>query len=315
MSIKSRLLIKQNEAYWKKREKAEKEWQIKNIKNMNAFNRHLISLYNDALESINNEILSYLHTDKSDYEAIKSAEYERLARQLGEKYNGNQDLTDKAKKALNHRLKLYRVSLPLGRDEALKSMIGLHLADLGAKQDAKINQRLLSAFYAEKKRQAGILGVTVKDDYFRSPAVIGTIYKQTAGADFSDRIWANVDVLKGELDGELATEIIKGENPRTMAKRLRGLVNDSIDNDRYATERIARTETARVQTRAALNLYEQYDIKYVKWWAEAGACRTCLDIYYKDDGYGVGVYKRSDVPTIPVHPNCCCSLSPYIRDE
>ena len=57
--------------------------------------------------------------------------------------------------------------------------------------------------------------------------------------------------------------------------------------------------------------------KYVKWMAEGSACKFCREIAYKDNGYDEdGVYKVKNVPDIPVHPNCMCSISAYwVEDD
>src|SRR5699024_10609321 len=84
----------------------------------------------------------------------------------------------------------------------------------------------------------------------------------------------------------------------------------------YAAERLARTEMARVQFEAQKKSIIDTGYKYVKWIAEADACRTCREIAYKDNGYDEdGIYKAKDVPDIPVHPNCMCSISAYWVDN
>ena len=56
--------------------------------------------------------------------------------------------------------------------------------------------------------------------------------------------------------------------------------------------------------------------KYVKWIAEGSACKVCREIAYKDNGYDEdGVYKAKEVPDIPVHPNCMCSISAHWVDN
>lgn len=122
--------------------------------------------------------------------------------------------------------------------------------------------------------------------------------------NFSKRIWANQDALKARLDASLSAALIQGQNPRKMAQQLRDLVSKEVTNARYATERIARTESARVQTQVQLKSFRDYGYKFCKWHAEPSACRICKEIAENDSGYGVGVYRADEVPRLPAHPNC-----------
>lgn len=133
--------------------------------------------------------------------------------------------------------------------------------------------------------------------------------------NFSKRIWANQDALKARLDASLSAVLIQGQNPRKMAQQLRDLVSKEVTNDRYATERIARTESARVQTQAQLKSFRDYGYKFCKWHAEPSACKICREIAENDSGYGVGVYRVDEVPSLPAHPNCRCGLGAYWVDE
>lgn len=88
--------------------------------------------------------------------------------------------------------------------------------------------------------------------------------------DFSKNVWANVDTLKANLDGLLSTAIIRGDNPSELIKYLKPLVKETVLNKRYAAERIARTESARVQYKAQLDSLKNNDYKYCKWYIEPG---------------------------------------------
>lgn len=41
----------------------------------------------------------------------------------------------------------------------------------------------------------------------------------------------------------------------------------------------------------------------------------CKEIAENDSGYGVGVYRADEVPSLPAHPNCRCGLGAYWVDE
>ena len=314
-------MIKSND-YWKKREAAEKEWQKQAEKNMQAYNQHIAQMYQNTIDEINRQIKSDLgFADNKLITAKDMQEYETLAKEAVKKANalrakGHYVTRKDFSKDVNDRLKVYNATMRINRNEILKSKIGARLVELGVEQETDLTKKLWNDYIKEKERQAGILGITTKSDLWTSKEVQGQIYKQIANANFSKRIWADIDGLKGTLDGLVSTAIIRGDNPKSMAKWLTGMVSAAVGNQRYVAERLARTETARVQFEAQQKSIIDAGYKYVKWMAEGSACKLCREIAYKDNGYDEdGVYKAKDVPDIPVHPNCMCSISAYWVDD
>ena len=314
-------MIKSND-YWKKREAAEKEWQKQAEKNMQAYNQHIAQMYQNTIDEINRQIKSDLgFADNKLITAKDMQEYETLAKEAVKKANalrakGHYVTRKDFSKDVNDRLKVYNATMRINRNEILKSKIGARLVELGIEQETDLTKKLWNDYTKEKERQAGILGITAKSDLWTSKEVQGQIYKQIANANFSKRIWADIDGLKGTLDGLVSTAIIRGDNPKSMAKWLTGMVSATVGNQRYVAERLARTETARVQFEAQQKSIIDAGYKYVKWMAEGSACKLCREIAYKDNGYDEdGVYKAKDVPDIPVHPNCMCSISAYWVDD
>ena len=308
--------------YWKKREIAEKKWQKQAEKNIQAYNQHIAQMYQNTIDEINRQIKSDLgFADNKLITAKDMQEYETLAKEAVKKANalraeGHYVTRKDFSKDVNYRLKIYNATMRINRNEILKSKIGARLVELGVEQETDLTKKLWNDYTKEKERQAGILGITAKSDLWTSKEVQGQIYKQIANANFSKRIWADIDGLKGTLNGLVSTAIIRGDNPKSMAKWLTGMVSATVGNQRYVAERLARTETARVQFEAQQKSILDAGYKYVKWMAEGNACKLCREIAYKDNGYDEnGVYKAKDVPDIPVHPNCMCSISAHWVDN
>ena len=307
--------------YWINREKAEKAWQIEQEKNLKKYNKKLGDLYQIAIDNINKDIKADIgfadgHLIKAD--AMKG--YESLAKEVVAKAQdmmkaGHHVTRKDFSKDVNDRLKVYNASMRVNRNEILKSKIGAHLVKLGIDEEVSLTNELWDAYTKEKERQAGILRNTTKNNVWTSKEVQQQIAKQTAGANFSKRVWADVDGLKGQIDGLISTAIIRGDNPKEMAKWLTGMVSATIGNQKYVAERLARTETARVQFAAQKMSVIQGGYKYVKWFAEGEACKACKAIAGDDVGYGDGIYPYNEVPDIPVHPNCMCSISAYWVDK
>lgn len=212
-------------------------------------------------------------------------------------------------------MKVYNATMRLNRLEYLKSQIGLTMVDLGMDIDGEMREKVRDDYMDEVKRQSSILGKDLtKTSLWSSLTVATIIMAQTGSANFSQRIWANIDALKAELDAVISTGIIRGDNPREMARLLKKHVRQTVDNHRYVTERIARTESARVQHKAQVSSLIKMDYRFCKWHAEPGACKICSDIVNNDDGFGKGVYEIDDCPIVPAHPNCRCGISAYWVD-
>ena len=315
--------------YWRDREKAERAWQLQQLKQDGQFNKELERYYNQAINSINKEIdaefsrLAYRNktsiaeaksavsqADMQAYadEAAKLVEEARLRRSAGHKVT-YADYSDE----VNERMRIYNATMRINRLELLKSRIGLQMIDAGIKVDESIQDKVAKDYMAEAKRQAGILGVvTESDQFWTSKEIAKQIKAQINGATFSQRIWANQDALKARLDEVISTGIMRGDNPREMARQLKRQVRDTVTNHRYVTERIARTESARAQFNAQKALIKQNGYRYVKWYAEPGACKICREIADSDRyDLGFGVYPVDEVPSIPAHPNCRCSISAH----
>ena len=287
---------------------------------MEKYNQHIASMYNQTISDINQQIKADLALSEGKLvKADAMKEYESLAKRAVDKANalrakGKHVTRKDFSEDVNNRLKVYNATMRINRNEILKSKIGARLVELGVDQEGSLTDKLWNEYTKEKERQA----VTAKSDLWTSKEVQEQIAGQIAGANFSKRIWANMDVLKGQLDGLVSSAIIRGDSPVKMAKQLTGMVSSTVMDQEYAAERLARTEIARVQFAAQKKSIIDTGYKYVKWIAEADACRTCREIAYKDNGYDEdGVYKAKEVPDIPAdtHPNCMCSISAHWVDN
>lgn len=96
------------------------------------------------------------------------------------------------------------------------------------------------------------------------------------------------------LARELATGVAIGESPAAMRQRLTGVLGD-----RKRAELIARTEVARAQTAATLDVYSLNGMGGRKWLAARNAEPHCQAFHGK-----VWTLKDPTAPRLPLHPNC-----------
>lgn len=317
--------MKKRNNYWKLRAINERRWQLKQLQKDSRFNKVLDRSYQIAVDNINKQIeheITRIGGIRNLVTAEQMGEYERLAQQVVNRANIMRGAGKKVKysdfpQEINERLKVYNATMRINQLELLKSEVGTHLLDLGMDVETKITDKVNKDYFAEMKRQAGILKATTSNNIWASPVIIDSATANIAVGAFSKNIWANIDNLKARLDGLLATAMIRGDNPKEMVKYLKPLVKSTVGNSAYAAERIARTESSRVQHEAQVLSLKQNDYKYCKWYIEPGACKYCREIAHSNSGGNLpeGIYEVDDCPDIPVHPNCRCSIGAYWIDE
>ncbi|MDD1389745.1 minor capsid protein [Pediococcus pentosaceus] len=314
-------LNKKNNRYWNKREDEERKWIEANIKNDKDFDRLLQEHYDTLLDSINKDI-SEQYIRYAKREGYTIAEARKKVSQEDIKAFSNQAKKQVAKaraiykkkgKAeyadfsdeVNTRLRLYNATMRINRLEMLKAQIGLEMIDNNMDIYSAMTDRLNNDYVDELKRQAGILSDA--SGSVKAAETSSIVMASTGNANFSERLWANSDVFKARLDQLLTKQMVQGLNPRVIARDLKPYLKAEANNARYVTERLARTESARVQTQAQLGSFKEYNIRTCKWNAEPSACKVCLEIV----SYNEGIYSVDDVPDLPVHPNCRCSISAW----
>lgn len=304
-------------SYWEERAKQEKAWQLKQLENDAEFGKLLETYYNQAIDDISDSIEKELNrVGKDQVTQMDVKTYETKAKSIvaeAEKMRANGQKVTYAdfSNQVNQRLKVYNATMRINRLEHLKSEVGLDMLRAGVKVDSSLRDKLSGDYQKEVIRQAGIMMDSAQRSPWTGKDAAKILMAQTNGATFSQRLWADQDALKAKLDQVLSVGMIQGQNPRKMATRLREQVKTAVGNQRYVTERLARTESARIQTNVQLESIKKHGYNYVQWIAEPKACPACRAIASRDSGFGEGVYKVAKVPKIPddTHPNCRCSIS------
>ena len=289
--------------YWRRREEAQRR---KNIKDQKEYDKQIKSIYQKSMDNIQKEIDSF-YIRYARQEGITMAEAKKRASKLDmEEYSRKAkryvDEKDFSKQA-NEEMRLYNMTMKVNRLELLKAKIGLELVDgfndLQKFFDRKLTDRTLDEF----KRQAGILGDTVTDTEAAKRAKV-LVNASFHNAKWSDRIWMHQDLLKNKLDTLLRTGLIQGRNPRELARELRKAFGASVND----SERLMRTEMARVQTAAQQESFERNGFKEYEYicCGLPDACEICRAL----DGK---IFKVKDMMVgenaPPMHPNCHCSTA------
>ena len=298
-----------NRLYWAEREEAA---LTKYKKSEAEYDKEIKRIYADMLDSVQTQINDFygryaakegitLAEAKKRVKSLDIAKYERKAA----KYVKDKDFSDKA----NEEMRLYNATMKINRLEMLKANIGLETI-AGHNELEKFMSKILRGRTEEElKRQAGILGKTIRNNAQLAHAIPNASFHN---ATFSDRIWQYQDLMRADLSKMLETGLIQGKNPRAIAKDLRkywyGNDPRTGGGATYCMERLMRTELARVQTEAQKQSFEKNGFTEYEFIAN----RDCCDICKEKDGKHFKV--KDMMPgenAAPLHPHCRCSVAAY----
>ena len=231
---------------------------------------------------------------KTDVEAFQST---------AKRYVEDRDFSPTA----NKQLRRYNVTLRTNRLELLQARINLDTVMLAWEEEQLTAKYITEEVIKEHIRQAGILGMTVPSRSQLETLAKAVLLSDVSGATFSDRIWANQNELRNNINQTIERALIRGEHPRKSAANIKRLIRDEYGKKQRAAERILITETARAQTIAGVEAFKKAEVDKMMWIAEPSACPTCSEM----DG------KVFDIDTsgltIPAHPFCRCSYAGYVE--
>lgn len=297
--------------YWREREDENLRHYIKDEK---QYDREIKRIYLNMLDAAQDDIDAF-YASYADKENISIADAKKRVRKLdiakyerkAKKYVRTKNFSAKA----NAEMRLYNATMKINRLEMLKANIGLELISGHDELDRFMESILQGRTMEELQRQAGILGKTVLNNAAKAHAIVNGSFRN---ATFSDRIWQYHDVMKADLAKLLQTGLIQGKNPRELARDLRKyfIGKDGSGGAVYCTERLMRTELARVQTEAQKLSFERNGFGKYEFITNAGCCSICRGL----NGKVFSVEKMMPGENAaPMHPNCRCSVAPWDDGE
>ena len=280
------------------------------IKQEQQYDREIKRIYASQLDSIQKEIDSF-YGKYAKAEGITIAEAKKRVSQhdvkaferKAAKYVKDKDFSKKA----NEELRLYNLTMKVNRLEMLKANIGIELIAGHDELDKFMGKILKGRTEDELKRQAGILGETIRNNAKLAHTIPNASFHH---ATFSDRIWQYQDMMKADISKLLQSALIQGKNPRAVASELRKyLLGDKHGKGaRYNMERLMRTELARVQTEAQKQSFKQSGFGKYMFIANGGCCPACGAI----NGKKFDIAKMMPgLNAPPMHPNCRCGTAAY----
>lgn len=206
-----------------------------------------------------------------------------------------EELTDEAKAEAN--------KVSVNRDteliDSLIAMVTIETIRVMNQVDSEITLLIRSTIEQELTRQQTLIGLP------RQYVVnhIDDIYKSALTQhNWSANIWGlQQNDLRNNVERLVRESLLRGYNPKKIAKEVRDITNRT----RYETERLMRTEQARVHGQSQLEAYQAQNIQLFDLIPEPSACDKCKAVasnnphLVQEAVVGVNVQ--------PIHPNCRCS--------
>ena len=231
---------------------------------------------------------------KTDVEAFQST---------AKRYVEDRDFSPTA----NKQLRRYNVTLRTNRLELLQARINMDTVMLAWEEEQLTAKYITEEVIKERIRQSGILGMTVPSSSQLETLARSVLLSDVSGATFSDRIWANQNELRNNINQAIERALIQGRHPRNAAASIKRLVRDEYGMKKRAADRILVTETARAQVIAGVESFKAAEVDKMMWIAEPDACPICSDM----DGKVFNI--DTSGLTIPAHPFCRCSYAGYVE--
>lgn len=127
-----------------------------------------------------------------------------------------------------------------------------------------------------------------------------------SGQTFSNRLWENTRVLSNNLNEILTRGLIQGKTIVEMANELEVRMMKGFNE----SHRLVRTEAMHYLNESSKKAYEDRGIKKIQIWAAVDE-RTCSVCGSKHGN----IYNSKDVPPLPLHANCRCTILPVVDNE
>ena len=305
--------------YWEKRARENENKVYKKAGDLKKdLDEHYIKARREIQKSINDLVARYMDkTELSYVEAMKnltSSEFKEWKMTL-EEYEKEIDRLFKAgEEELANKLRIELETLAMKsritRLDSLKTQIDIEL-NRKASRDYDVVKKGISDvyrdFYAINTTDFGLTGVNT---VLPNKVLRRLLNQPWSGANFSERIWGNAEILGKVLKQEIIQSFIQGISVKDLSDRIQ----NRFETDRKNTERLVRTELNHALNETTKLSYEEAEIEEYEYLAEIDSrtsdiCRELNGQKFKMKDAKAGV----NYP--PMHPYCRSTTVPVIDYE
>ena len=323
---------KPTERYWKDRYSLKESLGDRTEKEMLI---HLKELYLNIMLEINKEIEAfygrYAKNNNLTLAEVKKRlnpkELESAKKEIAKYYsdidrlarNSRDEVSIKLLRKYKQQLRLQSAKAYMSRLEDLKARIKHNLVKLGLEENKCLHSSLMKTAENSYTKSAYTLSkYTGFANTFSDTQFEKIVNERWLGENYSDRVWKNKELLEKELEKTFMQGVVRGQNPRTIARgmypTLKDAVQDNFKNARYACERLARTEMIHTLNESTMQSYKDYGVEKYQFVCglDERTCPECGSL----DGKIFAVSEKIEGVTYPViHPFCRCSSIPYFEKD
>lgn len=304
-----------NKEYWEKRQLAREELSFN--KGTEAYKEY-VKILSESKKGIENKIaqlyakyqqeVTKLGVDKIQAnKLLRGTEYKEWRYNIG-KYV---EEIEKLKKSNPVEFKKMSVELEtlayrsrISRLDSLKAGVDYELIQAGEKIKGKVTDTLADVY--EDTYTSFVEDLNFKKGVISSSTIKMALEQEWSGANYSSRIWSNIDNLAKAIKNEVIVGLNKGINYRTMSQNIAKKFDTSYKN----AERLVRTETAHIQNQATLMGYKDSGVVKYEFLAvlDSRTSHTCASLngeVFKTENAMEG----ENYP--PMHPRCRSTTVPY----
>ena len=304
-----------NKEYWEKRQLAREELSFN--KGTEAYKEY-VKILSESKKEIENKIaqlyakyqqeVTKLGVDKIQAnKLLRGTEYKEWRYNIG-KYV---EEIEKLKKSNPVEFRKMSVELEtlayrsrISRLDSLKAGVDYELIQAGEKIKGKVTDTLTDVY--ENTYTSFVEDLNFKKGVISSSTIKMALEQEWSGANYSSRIWSNIDNLAKAIKNEVIVGLNKGINYRTMSQNIAKKFDTSYKN----AERLVRTETAHIQNQATLMGYRDSGVVKYEFLAvlDSRTSHTCASLngeVFKTENAMEG----ENYP--PMHPRCRSTTVPY----
>ena len=304
-----------NKEYWEKRQLAREELSFN--KGTEAYKEY-VKILSESKKGIENKIaqlyakyqqeVTKLGVDKIQANnLLRGTEYKEWRYNIG-KYV---EEIEKLKKSNPVEFRKMSVELEtlayrsrISRLDSLKAGVDYELIQAGDKIKGKVTDTLADVY--EDTYTSFVEDLNFKKGVISSSTIKMALEQEWSGANYSSRIWSNIDNLAKAIKNQVIVGLNKGINYRTMSQNIAKKFDTSYKN----AERLVRTETAHIQNQATLMGYKDSGVVKYEFLAvlDSRTSHTCASLngeVFKTENAMEG----ENYP--PMHPRCRSTTVPY----
>ena len=304
-----------NKEYWEKRQLAREELSFN--KGTEAYKEY-VKILSESKKGIENKIaqlyakyqqeVTKLGIDKIQAnKLLRGTEYKEWRYDIG-KYVAEIEKLKKSNpvefRKMSVELETLAYRSRISRLDSLKAGVDYELIQVGEKIKGKVTDTLTDVY--ENTYTSFVEDLNFKKGVISSSTIKMALEQEWSGANYSSRIWSNIDNLAKAIKNEVIVGLNRGINYRTMSQNIAKKFDTSYKN----AERLVRTETAHIQNQATLMGYKDSGVVKYEFLAvlDSRTSHTCASLngeVFKTENAMEG----ENYP--PMHPRCRSTTVPY----